>query len=585
MALSNFATYDIETYFGSGPYYVPDYQRDYAWEDNLEVKDYFDDLMTVRDNEMKDYFIGQIVVHNSEKEGKKYLIDGQQRTVTSFLLLIVLRGFFQSIEADAAADVSSKSTAHKRVNKIESILEIIDKDDDCEKLWLGVSDRKYFRDTFAYGDLADIIGLKERSEKTPSRKKMIKCCKYFYKRITSDIEDLSYDAKTRFLDAIYKTLIKSFKVLYVETTSEDEALIIFETLNGRGRELATSDLLKNYLFRKVGEKKRDEIKANWNSMAKRLDGSKITLYVRYLWNSSHVSCREKMLYRTMTDKTNGITTPAACLDFSESLAKYAPVFMALSQPEEHAALCFDDKEVIQKLIDLNRLKVQTFYPVILAMKVLDYKDEEIRDVLHAIECLIVRDIVIGENNPNSSEKDFSKIAHQISTMELLGSDDISAAIKDACELKDDAGFINVFSQYRGKNTPSGKEKIRFILRKLENESRQETEIVDDNNKVHIEHIMPISNKYWNVPEAEHEAFLWRLGNLTFLLSDLNQEIKNAVFSAKKAAYAASDIYMTRELTAYEQWRTDYTVDGKTVAGEITKRQEELARKAATLWKF
>lgn len=50
-------------------------------------------------------------------------------------------------------------------------------------------------------------------------------------------------------------------VMYVETDDINEAFIIFETLNARGKELETSDLLKNHVFR-IGGPKINKYKIN-----------------------------------------------------------------------------------------------------------------------------------------------------------------------------------------------------------------------------------------------------------------------------------------------------------------------------------
>lgn len=47
--------------------------------------------------------------------------------------------------------------------------------------------------------------------------------------------------------------------MFVETDDFNEAFIIFETLNARGKDLETADLLKNHLF-KIANKKVGEVK-------------------------------------------------------------------------------------------------------------------------------------------------------------------------------------------------------------------------------------------------------------------------------------------------------------------------------------
>ena len=56
------------------------------------------------------------------------------------------------------------------------------------------------------------------------------------------------------LKIYYEKFTQGFQLMYVETDEINEAFIIFETLNARGCDLETSDLLKNHLFRISGKK-------------------------------------------------------------------------------------------------------------------------------------------------------------------------------------------------------------------------------------------------------------------------------------------------------------------------------------------
>lgn len=64
-------------------YYIPNYQRKYSWEDD-ELTDFLSDMESILDSNQK-HFFGQIVVHDDQGANKKYIIDGQQRTITSVI--------------------------------------------------------------------------------------------------------------------------------------------------------------------------------------------------------------------------------------------------------------------------------------------------------------------------------------------------------------------------------------------------------------------------------------------------------------------------------------------------------------------
>lgn len=63
--------------------------------------------------------------------------------------------------------------------------------------------------------------------------------------------------------------------MYIEATKLEEAFIIFETLNARGKDLETADLLKNFVFSK--SKDVDDTQKKWNSIVDNLDKIDTTL--------------------------------------------------------------------------------------------------------------------------------------------------------------------------------------------------------------------------------------------------------------------------------------------------------------------
>lgn len=69
-------------------YTVPDYQRDYAWEDE-QLDDFITDLDSVRKEGYDTHGFGAIIIHNDSVDNKKYIVDGQQRCVTSIIFFKV----------------------------------------------------------------------------------------------------------------------------------------------------------------------------------------------------------------------------------------------------------------------------------------------------------------------------------------------------------------------------------------------------------------------------------------------------------------------------------------------------------------
>ena len=86
--------------FLDNEYYIPNYQREYSWETD-QIQEFWSDLEeTITLEKEITHFFGQIVVHNDEDSKKKYIIDGQQRTITSIIFLNVLKEKYHQIYKD-----------------------------------------------------------------------------------------------------------------------------------------------------------------------------------------------------------------------------------------------------------------------------------------------------------------------------------------------------------------------------------------------------------------------------------------------------------------------------------------------------
>lgn len=82
---------NIEQIFGSPEVFIiPAYQRPYSWEYDQCIQLYKDLTDAFNDNE-KDYFVGNIIVAKSLSErNNRYVVDGQQRLITLWLMLRIL---------------------------------------------------------------------------------------------------------------------------------------------------------------------------------------------------------------------------------------------------------------------------------------------------------------------------------------------------------------------------------------------------------------------------------------------------------------------------------------------------------------
>lgn len=547
---SNFRS--LGSYIMENVYKIPNYQREYSWEES-ELEDLWMDLNQIINKETESHFFGQIVIHVDKKENDKLIIDGQQRTSTAVIFLAAMRDLFTEINNEGwpdarfdSDDITTKFIGRYTQNRDE------------RKLFLGESDKEFFSSRIQSVSSEP----HELKNLTKSQKRIDSAYIYFYNKLAESIElTETLEGKYTILKKYFSYFTEKCTVMFVETDDVNEAFIIFETLNARGRDLETADLLKNHLFR-VANKKIDIVKEDWQQMLDNLGKIDTTKYIRHFWNSQNLFIREKDLYKVIRKK---VTTTLEATNFMKDLLRLSEVYSGMVNPTEDN---FFDANIQQVLENIKILGAKSFYPIILAMVKKNFDSKEICEVLTGVEVLIVRNFVVSGLVANKYETEFSKIAFRIyqediseveEIMNLLGKNTVT-----------DNDFIHNFSNFEIKNKPS----IRYILKKINDSYSKEVAVLNDNNKIHIEHIMPVKANDWDILKEDHGEYLWKLGNLTLLGGEYNKKSTNKVFNEKKGVYEFSQVQLTKELLEYEEWTIE----------TIQERQKNLAEVAVNIWK-
>ncbi len=211
-------------------YAIDYYQREYKWEtkqitellEDLETKfldNYEDGHSRIEIERYKHYFLGSIIVSN--RDGRKYIIDGQQRLTSLTLLLIYLHNLQR--DRNEQVDVSNLIFSEKFGKKSFNI----DVDERVECLEALYNNQPF-----------NTNGSPESVHNIAAR----------YDDIVSNFpEALKKDALPYFVD----WLKENVDLVEITTYSDDEAYTIFETMNDRGLSLSPSDMLKGFLLANI----------------------------------------------------------------------------------------------------------------------------------------------------------------------------------------------------------------------------------------------------------------------------------------------------------------------------------------------
>jgi hypothetical protein len=234
-------------------YMVPLFQRPYVWKQDKQWEPLWDDIRVVAERlreaelakhgqhhlEAAPHFLGAIVLDQEVVPTgtivKRSVIDGQQRLTT---LQIVL---------DAAQEVIS---VHGATLDSASLRKLVLNDDDLVaapdevfKVWPTNRDRDAFRTAMTNGTIPS---------KAEARSPLLQAHQFFMDAISAwaDVSGDSDKAQAR-LSSLAKALMQYLRVVVIDLEPEDNAQVIFETLNYRGEPLLAADLIKNSIFREA----------------------------------------------------------------------------------------------------------------------------------------------------------------------------------------------------------------------------------------------------------------------------------------------------------------------------------------------
>lgn len=564
MALQNFQLISLGSVLEK-KLQIPEYQREYAW-DKGEVEDLWEDLEDTFNSEKSyKHFLGQVVVHS--RPDSLTIIDGQQRITTCAILMSCFVYSYKELY-DSIIDKGTKEAQliYRKIIEFENKIGIVSYEENYlnqkPNLMQNESDNEFFIKVLMHTDI-----IKKKQTKK-SQERMRKACNYFSDSIKNLLKDKDFDSKKELIEDFSDTLINRFQLMYIEATELDEAFTIFETLNARGKDLASADLLKNHLF--TTGKDVETSNHKWNKILDTLDELDMTKFIRSYWNSRNDFIREKVLYKTIAAF---VRNKKQSKDFLDELGDCCPVYHDLAKPDVPQFL--QDANLIESLKGLNTLQASSFYPILLAMS--SRKDEgnpvftekDMAKVARTIESYVFRNAAICGQTANTTELYFAAIAKDIYNEELTSLDEICDRIKD--RMVSDEEFKNSFLDYSTKN----KERIRYIFRKIHNFIDPSNELNLNSSEVHIEHIMPEDNAMWpEISDEDHDEYLWHLGNLCLLSGAFNISISNKPFNDKKnEAYSQSKIEPNNKLVDYDVWNVN----------SIKDRQEKLFDYALLIW--
>lgn len=346
----------VEELLNAAYFKVPRFQRPYSWE-RAEVEDFWNDTIADADGE---YFIGSIVLF-SHSQGTLGILDEQQRITTIRMLLCALRDAFADEQFDGLARGIHRLVERPDINNdnqfvlqtetsypyLQQVIQSFPKQD--EDIEAGDEEKRLEQ---AFGLLKDSISSSIdaiRSDRSLNEKKK--------------------DAAIRKRLIAVRDRILGLKTIMVALASEDDAYVIFETLNTRGRDLTVSDLVRTQITRLLPQANRnvDRAKDRFNAVVSAFEASReelsVNSFLHHYWLSKYEYTTEKKLYRalkrtikTKTDATNFLAA------FESDAVIYRHIHEPSTRPWKN-----EERAVRESLAALMLFRVRQQLPFVLAV--------------------------------------------------------------------------------------------------------------------------------------------------------------------------------------------------------------------------
>ncbi|GAA9898006.1 hypothetical protein VN0773_14360 [Helicobacter pylori] len=543
-----------------GVFEIPSYQRGYAWQER-QLKDFWNDLEHVSKLGNQFHYMHSLTLRGLENELESSafeIIDGQQRLATSLILLGLL-----------AKTTQNKDPKYSLIN-LEPILSY-----------------KYYGLNEAFRAIMEEEKDLERFQTSFYAKNLIEAYAFFQEKIS----DTPIETLEKMFDALIKKMLFSVSVVGLNDNRIDP-FSSFETINNRGKDLSTLELLKNrlhFVAHKICEgKKLEKLQQEINDTYTliyhdlnlrqfeddHLEGF-LKHFVAYYYGEKG-DFKKRLLemefnaHKRYTDNTNFNDEYEKIDDLLFYLSYSSKVWNFLHTLDEKSiALIVDDNKklemeitpkmrgLLEKMWRLNALSDNAFLPLLLSLLTIQlvgrsaneqpYTTQELEGLLEYLERFGF--LVYGVAGKNTAKNEWIELAFKAFRAYRYGEENIvieklPTLEKSFFNRQGNSG-LELLEEYihSKKNTEKwyqwGKA-LNYLLYEYELHHNPETTLNFDSSIESIEHILPqkpdqgysVKEKSW----AKNPHVVHALGNLLLISKNANSSLSNKPFEEKRKAY-------------------------------------------------
>ncbi|WQY63543.1 DUF262 domain-containing HNH endonuclease family protein [Helicobacter pylori] len=527
-----------------GVFEIPSYQRGYAWQIR-QLKDFWNDLEHVSKLGDKFHYMHSLTLRELENEFENSafeIIDGQQRLATSLILLGLLAKITQHKDPKYYSMNLEPILPYKYYGLSEAFRAITEEEKDL----------KAFKTSFYAKNLIDA-----------------------YEFFQEKISDTPVGTLEKMFDALIKKML--FSVVELNDNRIDP-FSSFETINNRGKDLSTLELLKNrlhFVSHKICDEEdlenlQQEINDTYTIIYYDLRSfeddhleSFLKHFVAYYYGENS-KFKERLLntafdahkkYHSSYDEYEKINDLLLYLSYSSKVWYF---LHTLDDEELRIEITPKMRGLLDKMRCLNALSDNAFLPLLLSLLTIQlvgrsgderhYTTKELEGLLEYLERFgfLIYGVAGGKN---TAKKEWIELAFR--TFQAYREGEGNITIEDlpplekhffnrhknsALELLEE----NIHSKKNPEKWYQWGKALNYLLYEYELYHNPETTLNFDGSLESIEHILPqkpdqgysAKEKSW----AKNPHIVHALGNLLLIPKNANSSLSNKPFDEKRKEY-------------------------------------------------
>jgi uncharacterized protein with ParB-like and HNH nuclease domain len=600
---------------------VPLFQRQYVWNQITQWEPLWEDIsrkFTEHLDGRQDapiHFLGAMVLDQkltpTTHVPRRQVIDGQQRLTTLQIFLAAFRDNCTANNCNELAEECTKYLLNTGMMNDRAVEQF--------KVWPTQSDREQFSDVITSASKTALekkypLIKRKYARSYDPRPRMVEAYLYFHQALheyfigtTAEPPLAATTPLAERLLLCFTALKSSLKVVIIDLERDDDAQVIFETLNARGEPLLPADLLRNYIFLRAARQELNP-EALYNTYWKPFDDPfwrtetrqgrllrpRSDLFLQHFLTSKQaIDIPIKHLfveYKAWIERQK----PYANVEVElQAIARQGTHFRRITAPKKSDPL-------YPLATFLETFDTSTAYPLLLHLLDSNLTDEQLREIAVTLESYVLRRAVcnLTPKNYNRIFLNLTRTLRKEGTIPANITKQLVSLTGESSVWPADQDFATAWTTQHAYSILQNPKMIHVLRRLNQTYQTNKHETITLEGPLTVEHLLPQSwEEHWPLPDGsrgftwleltnattddpiaiatrERNRSLQTFGNLTVLTQPLNSSVSNSVWSKKRPAIMnASLLPINQQLHQADTWDEN----------AISKRGDDLLKRAMTIW--